>query len=64
MFGSFFIKFEVTVFGTLRSRVGKILFDLHCPYFSSEELVKLTRRARAILQGKANASLISFIVLP
>ena len=36
----------VTVYVSLRRRVGRTLYDLHSPYLLPEVMVKLTRKVR------------------
>ena len=38
-------RIRVTVYVPLRGRVGRTLYDLYCPYFSSEVMMKFTRKA-------------------
>ena len=47
MFGlSFRLGFRVTVQVSLRRRVKTTLYDLSCPYFLPEVMVKFSRKAR------------------
>ena len=44
--GFFFFRFGANVFASLRRRVRRTLYDLYCPYFSPEAMVKLPKSAR------------------
>ena len=43
---SFYFGSGATAFASLRSGVGRKYYDLHCPHFSPEVMVKLKRTLR------------------
>ena len=48
-----FTVLSFTVFDCLRRIVRRTLYDLQCPYFSPEVIVKFTRRVRLMYGGQS-----------
>ena len=40
------VRIRVTLYVSLRRRVGRTLYDNYCPYFLPEVMVKFTKKAR------------------